>query len=883
MSSSSEFPEISIGMSFFPGETSGEIKSSLLTDSHFANTHIIRQGSTVLAITGPCFADEADINSALEIAHENGTATRLPGSATTIAIDGANSSISVAQNLSGNRPIYYRETGSGIRVGNRASDLNEQPIADLGFAATVMVLGGSEGSLLGSRSSVAGVNRLEPGHTLAADENGVRIFDNTKNRSQVSSLEEGAELLRFALSYAISKRFDSEAGVSADMSGGLDSATIASIVLRKGLTTGFKTYSATPIGIDTEDVRYTEAFRKIFPKHAHLNFDMETAVREFTFTDARTLDVPDDLAIAQLVDPDSVNFITAYNRFILENGGGPIHLTGHGGDEVVTSGPHYLIDLVQHGKFWRLLQDGVDVARLKNIRPADAVRQAALLAVTSPEKIIETRIEELRNPITTTGTRNFTLAPWQIRHEAAALLTPDARHFLADYIEDLVNSRDDLSKRFTLPDIIRQDRLRLSGFSWTAVNEYSRISGQPLTLHAPFLDDEVIEACGAIPAELLGSPHEFKRVLTLAFGDTIPPEFTQRRTKGSYNRARASAFRSSLPAIREILESSQLVDAGFFDKQAILNLIAADGVMDADAYRALTQFVTIERWYQKITGKSSVKPVVPKIAINEKTKTLYDTFPRPEETIPTEKREYIIPGHIKSVVFETGGIVLLNEQTMRYWVLDPSWSRMLRILNDFGTVEKAVEAIIGANPDIDHEALAESFERLLDSATNYGVLEEDDHAATKHTIAEAPRKADFISDAAVQAIEPATTIKNIRTYVTALRALRIWKKLERSTPNQKLNFLHDLQERKVVKDASEEEAADLLQATQQLITLGRLACSEQAFITCVAGALGGRRVEYHLGVSDLPLGFHAWAAVNGKPIRGGRDGIVEGEFQSFFV
>src|SRR5690606_34971198 len=122
---------------------------------------------------------------------------------------------------------------------------------------------------------------------------------------------------------------------------------------------------------------------------------------------------------------------------------------------------------------------------------------------------------------------------WLAPTGVAAWLTPEARDGLLTTISDLAaiapRGYGSLSRRRAW------DEVREFGTYQAELNAQAASLG--LRLHAPFLDNEVIRACMALPPYLHNHPHHQKPLLAAALRGLVPNSVLDRHTKGVYGAA----------------------------------------------------------------------------------------------------------------------------------------------------------------------------------------------------------------------------------------------------------------------------------------------------------------------------------------------------------
>jgi asparagine synthase (glutamine-hydrolysing) len=115
-----------------------------------------------------------------------------------------------------------------------------------------------------------------------------------------------------------------------------------------------------------------------------------------------------------------------------------------------------------------------------------------------------------------------------------------------------------------------------------------------LEVRVPFLDQEVVEFCAAIPPSVKLGWRREKEVLRRAVRDLLPPEIVRRRKRGMRAPFR-TWLRGPLPAFaEELLSPASIREKGYFDPAAVARLVATD--RDARWTRSRLAVLTIQLW-----------------------------------------------------------------------------------------------------------------------------------------------------------------------------------------------------------------------------------------------------------------------------------------------
>lgn len=253
-------------------------------------------------------------------------------------------------------PLYFHENDNGVVFASEigallafkpalASDLSHQVICD--YVA-------GEISQDKSETIYSAIRRLPPAHMLVADGNGVRISSYWRLQPKPVASKEAPEQFRALLTEAVSRRLRAKGPLACALSGGLDSSSIACIAAEqiggRPLTT-LSMYYDDEFGADERP--YINAILEKYPALNPQFIDVSKIASFGSLADAFTAHGRPPLAINR-----ATGSRPAYEAAWRVNA--KILLDGHGGDEVVSYGSHYLVDLAARGK-WLSLWREIDI------------------------------------------------------------------------------------------------------------------------------------------------------------------------------------------------------------------------------------------------------------------------------------------------------------------------------------------------------------------------------------------------------------------------------------------------------------------------------------------------------------------------------------------
>ncbi|MDD9376513.1 albusnodin/ikarugamycin family macrolactam cyclase [Streptomyces sp. ZAF1911] len=444
------------------------------------------------------------------------------------------------------------------------------------------------------RSVFAGVQQLPPGARIELPSDGTPRTATTTWRPDPVNGAPPHLRLRVALTSAVRLRAHTGPALSCDLSGGLDSTTMA-VLASRALPAGTALPGVTihPQGIlDGADLHYarlTAAASQGRLRHHLLPLGDEH--RPYTrLTDVPVTDEPAPSTLTQAR-------LQAQLRWMRRELGTRTHLTGDGGDSILFQPPAHLADLLRHHRYARAAGEALGWARLRHTSVAPLLRDAAAMATTTREQALATLPAEL----TGGGKNNRGNVRWFPALPLPAWATPPAVRLLTEAAEDYAAAPDplpglDASVR-TLVDEIRE-------VARTAVADAELASACGIELHNPFLDASVVDAVLRTPLGQRPSLYTYKPVLTKAFADALPAELTARTTKGAFEADHFAGMRAALPELLDTggmhLASLDLIDGKLFRAQLRQ---AAAGVPMPLAH--IEQALAVDTWLHTI-GRAPV-------------------------------------------------------------------------------------------------------------------------------------------------------------------------------------------------------------------------------------------------------------------------------------
>ncbi|GAA3042420.1 lasso peptide isopeptide bond-forming cyclase [Kitasatospora albolonga] len=479
-----------------------------------------------LAVFGPCAATDAEL---IRLVHStnpralDAAATSWAG-AYALVLDDGHGILTLWADPAGACPLYVARTdgerfwaSSSLAL---ASLLRAEP--DAAWLAAHLA---DPTAWTPGRSAWTGVEQVPPGHRWTATAGGAAALAPYWRVPELNWAN-AVQRLRNDLADGVRIRV-AEQDVSSDLSGGLDSSTLAAYAAQHGPVTGI-TYH--PKGKEAGgDLDHARAVASAFPTIRHRL--MALGREHLPFTDLDTLTLTDEPA------PSSVTIAQLRAEFgLLTSEDATVHLTGDGGDSLFMPPPVHMADLVQSGRLLRLARDAQAWARLYRSSPWPVVAAA------------------WNNPGQLGG---------------AAVPMPWLTHQTLDLADSVTAPYGDvLSLGHADSYLLREARY----VGRTAATENQLAAAHGITMHNPFTDTRILESVLATPASERWSARRYKPLLADVVADLLPSSVVQRGAKGLFAVDHHHGLRANQGRVLDLVDG-HLADLGLIRPAALRSLL----------------------------------------------------------------------------------------------------------------------------------------------------------------------------------------------------------------------------------------------------------------------------------------------------------------------
>lgn len=500
--------------------------------------------------------------------------------------------VTVLTDLAGVWPVFYATVGESLVYSSSAaavaryagSEVDEQWLA-------ARLLAGGIPDAWSEGSPYRRVAAVPAGGALLIDRSGRAVVVRRDLPLGTAGFDEGAQRLAEALTSAVRGRATRCHELSTDLSGGLDSSTVAGLAAatRPDLTLPAITLICTALGSD--DPVHARRVAAAVSGIKHVELPLPGAVEPYSaLTEMPQTDEPfEDVSIFARL---------RWWMTIVRELGGRAHLTGDGGDAVLIAPPAYLADLAWRRGRQELWHHAAGWARLRHRPTHRLVSAARRLASTTQASAIEHYASALeRDGVGATSQRRWEdLISWVPASPCLQWFTPHARDLAATAVRNASHGLGEAPG-----DVASLGMVQAYGRAHRIHVELA--AGRGVALHAPYLDDAVVAACLAVPAAERTSPRQAKPLLRAAMTGRVPDAALVRSTKGDYSMLAYRGLSRHHRTVADLLTNSRLADLGLIEEKAIRADLARGAAGLRIPLAALDQVLGAEIWLR--TGRTA--------------------------------------------------------------------------------------------------------------------------------------------------------------------------------------------------------------------------------------------------------------------------------------
>jgi asparagine synthase (glutamine-hydrolysing) len=465
--------------------------------------------------------------------------------------------------------LYYTQHRGRTLIGSRAEPLSMMPRYDVAYLSDLLT-----DSAWRNLTVYAGVKQLAAASTLSVHDDQVLTSSYWSPAecaaAGVATITErdAIETCRDLLTTSIRLRLDPRGRTWAQLSGGIDSSAVVSVVqwlAEQGtIPHGLDGTLTFVIGSDTaaDERRFSDAVVKRWGVRNEVVVD---APMWFDDIEATTLPLPDQPLLTLPLAPIDGRF-----RAILRNARARVLLTGWASDQLFTGSLTYLADHLARGHVAQVF--------------GELAHRAAL------------------------GRRSF----WSLAHRNVVkpFLPGSATEPMASWFRRDAIQRAGCRRR---PDPYSGGRIGrkyahwlISGIVEAQYADETRALAEMVSVRHPFLYRPLVEFALRLPPELCSRPLAMKWILRQAMQGILPDAVRTRISKGGGGDSLARMFIHQRPFLDQLARDPILADLGLIDARRFTSAVAEcanphaqSGSLQGDVFKTLA----IEAWLQVRSGR----------------------------------------------------------------------------------------------------------------------------------------------------------------------------------------------------------------------------------------------------------------------------------------
>jgi asparagine synthase (glutamine-hydrolysing) len=538
-----------------------------------------RELRTELEARGHRFATNADTEVIVHLYEERGAACveRLNGMFAFALWDEERRELVAARDRFGKKPFYYATVGQDLLFGSELKSLLEHPRCPRSLDFTSLSRYLELEYVPTPRSIFAGVHKLPGGHLLrwrAGRVSTESYWDLNYETSALSSDEDYVERFREHFRAAVKRRLMSDVPLGAFLSGGIDSSSVVAMMADARPEGGVKTFT---IGFGEPTFDESSHARRVA---AHFG----TEHHEHVFTPRVLLDLLP--TVADFLDEPfgDASILPTYllSKFTREHVA--VALGGDGSDELLAGYPTFPADRLArlyrvprslHERLLMPLADRLPVSTANFSFDFKIKRFLRGAPLRTPERHVawlgsfgtDEQSSLLQRPL------EGVVGEWRMAYDSAPT---------RDEVERLMYA---YAKTYLQDDIlVKVDRASMA---------------RSLEVRAPFLDGELVEFLGSVPARLklhrLDSKHLLKRSMA-----KILPEGIAERPKKGFGIPIAEWFKRELrEPLHDELSPARIADQGIFQPEEVQRLVSEHLTGRRDHRKQLWTLFVFQLWHRR--------------------------------------------------------------------------------------------------------------------------------------------------------------------------------------------------------------------------------------------------------------------------------------------
>jgi asparagine synthase (glutamine-hydrolysing) len=292
---------------------------------------------------------------------------------------------------------------------------------------------------------------------------------------------------------------------------------------------------------------------------------------------------------------------SAQLRWMRDEFGSDCHLTGDGGDALLTTPPVMLAELVADRRYRRALSEAFAWARLRRVTVWPLLVDAIRVAYTS-STVLQEWARSLHTDAPTPATRPRVGIEWGSVTSPPAWATPRARELTTELATDVADQDLPGRRHTTTVEVIAE---MMAAVGRTARADVQLADWHGIALHNPFIDSRVIDSYLAVPLDARPGPAQFKPILRDAMRDLFPPMLTARTTKGTFTSDYYGGIRANLETLSAIA-GGHLADAGLVEPASLRQTLTQVAAGVPVSFATVQPVIATEAWLRALEAAPPV-------------------------------------------------------------------------------------------------------------------------------------------------------------------------------------------------------------------------------------------------------------------------------------
>jgi asparagine synthase (glutamine-hydrolysing) len=468
----------------------------------------------------------------------------------------------LARDRTGEKPLYYRQTGRDIYFASEMKAFLKVPGLRISLREDVLPAYLSFGNVDGPDTLIKDTYELPPGHIAVVDEEEFKIrqyWDVHYRTDTVRSEGSFTENLKELLEESVSMRLMSDVPLGAFLSGGIDSSLIVALMSRV-MDEPVKTFC---VGFDIPNYSELEYSRRVALLLKTDHHELSISSDDFLGAVPKLIYFQDEPIVHPAAVP--LHFLATFAK----QEGVTVLLSGEGGDELFAG----------YGSYATLLRD----VRTRAMLPAFLWRFGSKLAPYKVLRKYRNVCERYGQPL-----ENLILSVHSsLSMQELSELTGSNDYSLGYFMEAVRKESDSPLQRILYAHLktrlvsllMKQDKMTMAA---------------SLEVRVPFLDHRIVELAATMGDDLKIRGGEGKYILKKLAASFLPADVVKRRKMG-FPVPLSLWFREREDALGLLFER-RTVDRGLFDREFVQNIIQEHRRGHHDYGYLIWLMINLEHW-----------------------------------------------------------------------------------------------------------------------------------------------------------------------------------------------------------------------------------------------------------------------------------------------